>query len=85
MLLIAVLGAEVTAGSSGARSDALPVRTWLTTADPDSGLSPQPDGSFEPDDAQNTRTITVDDAVTYQQADGFGAAMSGASGAASVW
>ena len=75
LLLILVLGAEVTVASSTARSEADPVHVWLTTADLDSALTPQPDQFFEPDSGRDARTIAVDDGVTYQQMDGFGAAM----------
>ncbi len=53
----------------------VPVRVWLTTADLTSALSPQPSRRFVRDLGADTGAITVNDHITFQQMDGFGAAM----------
>ena len=76
LVLILIVGTSPgVEGTSQAASQAIPARVWLTTADLASALAPQPSLSFAPDVDDGSRTIAIDDAVTYQQMDGFGAAM----------
>ena len=51
------------------------VHLWLTTANLADGLTPQADLAFAPAREDGLPTIEVDDSLTYQQMDGFGAAM----------
>ncbi len=51
------------------------VQVWLTTATPAEGLAPQPNLTFAPTRDGALPTIQVDDTITYQQMDGFGAAV----------
>jgi glucosylceramidase len=51
------------------------VQVWLTTPDLVSGLSQQPSLTFAPARDRDAPTIQVDDTITYQQMDGFGAAV----------
>ena len=55
------------------------VQIWETTPDQTKLLEPQPDGMFVTDDGVELPTIDVDESVTYQQMDGFGASLTDSS------
>ncbi|EFM10096.1 Glucan endo-1,6-beta-glucosidase [Paenibacillus curdlanolyticus YK9] len=55
------------------------VQVWMTTADQSKLLQPQSNVSFSSASATNPTTINVNENVTYQSMDGFGAAMTGSS------
>lgn len=56
-----------------------PVSVWLTTGDQTKLLQAQAGVSFSASTPATSTTITVDESVTYQTMDGFGASMTGAS------
>jgi O-glycosyl hydrolase len=51
------------------------VEVWLTTGDGSTKLLRQSDVSFSPDSGSNSLQIRIDEGTTYQQVDGFGAAL----------
>ena len=55
------------------------VGVWLTTGDQTKLLQSQASVGFSASTAATSTTITVDESVTYQTMDGFGASMTGAS------
>jgi glucosylceramidase len=79
--------AGLACASNGHSADAPPeqppagpaVQVWLTTASGDKLLSQEPDVHFAAGGAALPTTITVDEATTYQEMVGFGAAITDAS------
>ncbi|WP_281884626.1 carbohydrate-binding protein [Paenibacillus sp. YYML68] len=63
-----------TASAAGER-----VSVWLTTGDKNKLLSSEADLTFGPDPTPLEYTINIDENVTYQQMDGFGASMTDSS------
>jgi glucosylceramidase len=58
---------------------AIVVQSWITTPDQNKLLLRQPDASFTSEQLSASATIDVDDATTYQEIVGFGAAITDAS------
>ena len=55
------------------------VQVWETTSDQTKLLAPQPDVMFRVDRGAEPLTIDVNEAITYQQMDGFGASLTDSS------
>jgi glucosylceramidase len=51
------------------------VNVWLTTGDGNKKLQQQPNVNFSPGTGSNSLQIQIDESTTYQQMDGFGAAL----------
>ena len=56
-----------------------PVSVWLTKADKSKLLSPQSNVNFSSDTGTNDHTINVNENITYQKMDGFGASLTDSS------
>ena len=56
-----------------------PVSVWLTKADQSKLLLPQTNVAFSADSGTNDHTINVNENITYQQMDGFGASLTDSS------
>ena len=56
-----------------------PVSVWLTTADKSKLLLPQSNVTFSEDSGTSDHTINVNENVSYQQMDGFGASLTDSS------
>ncbi|GAA0135084.1 hypothetical protein YSY43_19240 [Paenibacillus sp. YSY-4.3] len=65
------------ASSAGAAAE--PVEVWVTTGDKSKLLSKEPDIAFGPAGGASPYTIHVDENTTYQEIDGFGAALTDSS------
>lgn len=55
------------------------VNVWMTTADQSKLLQPQANVTFAPDSGSNPTTIDVNEGITYQTMDGFGASLTDSS------
>lgn len=72
LVLLAMLALGAVPGPTLAAGESVGV--WMTTADQSKLLAQQPNLTFGPDSGSATYTIDVNEGVTYQTMDGFGAA-----------
>jgi len=83
-LIISLLGCMLTSPTPALMAD-VPVNVWMTTAASDGltvikGLEPQANVTFVTDVPNGNQFIQVDENVTYQSMEGFGASMTDSAG-----
>src|SRR5689334_3097984 len=82
-LIISLLGCMLTSPTPALMAD-VPVNVWMTTAASDGltvikGLEPQANVTFVTDVPNGNQVIQVDENITYQSMEGFGASMTDSS------
>src|SRR5690349_15034622 len=78
-VLVLALFTSLTSVSVPALAAGETVNIWLTTGDKANLLAPQPNVTFAPDSGSNPLTIDVNESLTYQTMDGFGASFTDSS------